>query len=596
MVQQPHNESARLARLEALAVLDSDAEPLFDALARAASQIAEAPIALLTLVDARRQWFKAQVGLPDVGETPREFAFCAHTILEEGIFEVSDARADARFADNPLVWGELDVRFYAGAPIILADGLRMGSLCVIDHRPRTLTDRQHELLAGLAKVAAEALELRAVALQREANLQREAGCAREQLDHARQLEQELRKSRSFFNRTASAAGVGGWELDLASDELAWTDETCRIHDLAPGYQPTMAEAVAFYPPEAGRELKTVMDKAMADGSGWDLEVPFVTAAGRRIWVRSVGQVEYSGEGKPQRLVGAFQDTTIRRRVMVELEARESRFRKLFQYSLGLIFTHDYDGTLLSVNPAAAESLGYSVGELLGRPLFDLVAPERHAVIKAYLLRIIQHDIDEGTIELLAKDGRRRIWQYRNILDDEGDDPYVLGHAQDITESHNQARRLRDLSIRDPLTGCFNRRYLGELVQDRPDRRWGCIAVDLDHFKQVNDTFGHQRGDEMLVAVARFLTSHTRPEDAVIRLGGDEFLLLLDQADERVTGEVMERLEADREQAPIGFSLGMSTFSGVQTLDEGLARADHRLYQRRAERRGESAPRHVGGSG
>ena len=160
----PADEDARLARLRALAVLDSAPEALFDAMARTASLVCGTPIAMLSLVDAQRQWFKAVVGLPGVTETPRDVAFCGHAILGETVLEVPDARHDARFASNPLVTGDPNIRFYAGAPLRLGDGSALGTLCVIDRQPRHLTAQQRELLRQLADVAAQALELRARAV------------------------------------------------------------------------------------------------------------------------------------------------------------------------------------------------------------------------------------------------------------------------------------------------------------------------------------------------------------------------------------------------------------------------------------------------
>src|SRR6266702_8875489 len=115
--QKPDNEQSRLASLRALDVLDSAPEAQFNTLVRSASLLSGTPIALLSLIDSGRQWFKANTGLPGVTETSRDAAFCAHTILQDGVLEVPDALRDPRFADNPLVTGSAAIRFYGGAPI-----------------------------------------------------------------------------------------------------------------------------------------------------------------------------------------------------------------------------------------------------------------------------------------------------------------------------------------------------------------------------------------------------------------------------------------------------------------------------------------------
>lgn len=133
----PDNEAARLAALYELLILDTPPEERFDRIAAFAATEFDVPIVLVTLVDVERQWFKARVGMP-LCETGRDISFCAHAILHDGIMVVPDASDDPRFADNPLVTGEPHIRFYAGAPLALPSGARLGTLCLIDRRPRTL--------------------------------------------------------------------------------------------------------------------------------------------------------------------------------------------------------------------------------------------------------------------------------------------------------------------------------------------------------------------------------------------------------------------------------------------------------------------------
>ena len=398
-----------------------------------------------------------------------------------------DARADPRFADNPLVTGDRHIRYYAGAPIALSDALRMATLCVIDRTTRRLTGAQHAILQQLARAAAAALERRILALERDAAMQ-----ARHE------IEQRLRANEAFLDRTGRLASVGGWEVDLASGEFTFSDQTCRIHEVTSGFRPTMQEALAFYPPEARLRIEAAVRKTAVDGDDWDLDLPFVTAKGRSIWVRVMGTIEYL-DGKPRWLIGALQETTIRRQALLALEVSARRFRKLFQHSVGLIFTHDLEGHVLSINPAAARSLGYSVAEEMGRNWTDFIPVSQHASFALYLRRILVEGTGTGMLQMIARDGNVRTWQYQNILDDEGDEAHVIVHSQDVRERLGHEKQLRELSIRDPLTGCFNRRYLDELEAGMNDHDiWTCIAIDLDRFKQVNDTHGHQRGDEVLV--------------------------------------------------------------------------------------------------
>ncbi len=154
----PADETQRLQVLLESGLLDSAPEENFNALVRSLASITGCPIALLTLVDSDRQWFKAAHGI-EVKETPRDVAFCAHTILQDGLFEIIDARGDARFADNPLVTEQPRIRFYAGAPLTI-EGRRLGTLCVIDDQPHKLSADHTKLLFSLARVASELIDSR----------------------------------------------------------------------------------------------------------------------------------------------------------------------------------------------------------------------------------------------------------------------------------------------------------------------------------------------------------------------------------------------------------------------------------------------------
>ena len=155
------DEAERLAALRRYEILDTPPEPAFDRIVRLASHVLGAPISLVSLIDESRQWFKARRGI-DATQTPRSMAFCAHAILGDDVLVVPDARADRRFADNPLVTGDPNIRFYAGAPLRTPEGHRLGTLCVIDRRPRELDDEKRALLADLSTLVVDELELRRV--------------------------------------------------------------------------------------------------------------------------------------------------------------------------------------------------------------------------------------------------------------------------------------------------------------------------------------------------------------------------------------------------------------------------------------------------
>ena len=158
MYPVPENEAARLRTLRSYKILDTKPEERFDELTRLAALICGVPISLISLIDADRQWFKSRFGL-DVQETPRAHAFCTHAIMQPEMFVVPDASQDERFAHNPLVTGDAHIRFYAGAPLAARDGHLLGTLCVIDREPHTLTPAQTDALKILGRLVIANVEL-----------------------------------------------------------------------------------------------------------------------------------------------------------------------------------------------------------------------------------------------------------------------------------------------------------------------------------------------------------------------------------------------------------------------------------------------------
>jgi GAF domain-containing protein len=198
----PPDEPERLRALQELEVLDTMPERAFEDIVFLASYICRTPIALISLVDADRQWFKARIGL-DVPETSRDLAFCAHAILEpERVLQVADATRDERFATNPLVTGDPFIRFYAGAPLVTPDGRAIGTLCTIDRVPRELDADQTRALQALSREVMAQLELRRTVLTLERALA-EAGEAR----LARDREDPARRARDLVTRLDDSGSV-----------------------------------------------------------------------------------------------------------------------------------------------------------------------------------------------------------------------------------------------------------------------------------------------------------------------------------------------------------------------------------------------------
>ena len=259
-----------------------------------------------------------------------------------------------------------------------------------------------------------------------------------------------------------------------------------------------------------------------------------------------------------------------------------------------IYITDAAGEILDANPAFLEIFGVSAMDELRRyRASDLFA---EPAARARELEVLAREgvVREFEIVLRRPDG-----QERTVLDTchivrDGETGEILYHGIliDITHRKQLESRFQEASLRDPLTGCFNRRFLKEIQKQLTGYdTWGAIVVDVDNFKKFNDEYGHQAGDEVLMKVSRFLQQNARVEDSVVRMGGDEFLLLLLGASARFVAEVGQRLRDTAAELGIpSFSLGWATRHGAESLERTIDHADRellqiRLFERRSRDKG-----------
>ena len=708
----PSNEAARLAALGELMVLDSAAEPAFDKLAQLASQLCGVSIGLISLVDEERQWFKAAVGLPGVTETPRDQAFCAHAILDDALFEVRDAADDERFAGNPLVTGDPRIRFYAGAPLKLPSGARIGTLCVMDRAAHQLAPEQAAMLQALAGIATATLTMRRDLILRalSARSQYEVALAASESQHRtmveeqtelvslaspdgtllyvnhaygrhfsrspadlvganfydfvepadrtlvreraawvlstgatlagenrtvaadgsevwvawsnsvqvqpdgspalrsvgrdisarKRAEQALRASQAFLKRTGRVAGVGGWELDLKTGVVAWSEETRRIHEVPDGYRPTLETAIQFYEPKARATVEDAVRRGMETGAAWDLELPLTTHAGRPIWVRAVGEVEFE-QGHAVRLLGAFQDITARKQLEHALLRQTATLRSVTEALPAIVSAVDRAYIYRFVNSAFEQWHGLTREQVLGRSALELLATEDVARNRPYAERALAGTTVQFERHYPQRRGKPTLSvTYVPLRLDDGRVDGFVGVALDITPHRQEQVRLQDLAHRDPLTGLLNRAgFHGQLHQALEQGEGPALAllyIDLDHFKPINDSHGHAVGDLVLQAFAHRLVKLVRPSDVIARLGGDEFAVLLRGVRDLGAAQALATKAVDAAQAPfeldgkvlaVGASVGVALGAGPDDADGSglLARADAQLYRAKQGGRG-----------
>ncbi|HZR29221.1 MAG TPA: diguanylate cyclase [Terriglobales bacterium] len=298
-----------------------------------------------------------------------------------------------------------------------------------------------------------------------------------------------------------------------------------------------------------------------------------------------------------------------------LLAAQERYRNLVENSTALICTHNLEGTMLSINPAAARGLGLAVEQCIGKNIREVLAPETGPGFDLYLQEIQQKQVASGNMVVLNSAGQRRIWAFSNrLIQDTSASPYVLGHAQDVTEQVQMQRALREsrdalleaekkLARSDALTNLANRRAFYEQAEVerkravRYARPMSMAYVDLDNFKRVNDTSGHEAGDQVLITVASILQNNLRAEDLAARLGGDEFALLLPEAGHASAAFVMNKLHhlltsaMQEKQFPITFSMGVVTYdTAPESTEIMVQKADEVMYE--VKRQGKNSIRHV----
>ena len=269
--------------------------------------------------------------------------------------------------------------------------------------------------------------------------------------------------------------------------------------------------------------------------------------------------------------------------MDALRHSDARAEDLLRLSTGYVFLHDLEGRMMLVNPAAAEAIGHAPEDIVGRSLADFMSTSSSALFAGYLQRVRKQGQDEGVILIRIENGSERHWRYSNRLSSPADSrAYVVGNAVDVTEQVLQAEKLREQSERDALTGVYNRRFLDSFERRHPSGGlWAAVTVDLDHFKRINDTEGHERGDQVLIEIGGFLQDKVRSGDAVVRLGGDEFVVLLADTDALAMDRLVERLRQDVDKAPCHFSLGAALRDGDEPLSATMARADSAMYSARS---------------
>nr|MDP9478111.1 PAS domain S-box protein [Actinomycetota bacterium] len=689
-------EATRLAAIERLGAARREVNGVLQGLVDDARAAFSTELCMVNLVLADVQYFRAWSGeLPEdlarARQDPRERSMCRYVVENEAPFVVEDFLATEEFREQ-YFRVKYGVRFYAGAPLVTSDGHVLGSLCLIDTRPREFGEGGLAELQALARAVVARLETLGA-------LQRERAAREEEARRGRELERLARQQERIL--VSAGEGIVGLDpggkigfanpaaaamLGYETGEMVGRNMHHLVHHTRPDGTPYPLEEcpnyLAFregdtrrtdgevfwrrdgtaFPVEYAsspvieggdvrgavvtfsdvRERK-VAEEALKESeerfrtlTDAALEALVISERGRILEVNRafteifgyepseivgadslaciapesrepVRENLLSGHDRPYEAVGlrkngerfeaeirgkasayrgravritAVRDITERKRAEEALKRSEERFRSLVQNASDLITVLEADGTVLYESPALEPMLGYAPEDFVGRNNYDLIHPDDAPRVLRAFARLSEERGANPYVEYRFRhaDGSWRHLESGgvNLLDEPGVGGIVV-NTRDITERKTLEERLLHQALHDPLTGLANRALLLDRLGhalDRAERTEACVAalfLDLDDFKVVNDSLGHDAGDELLVEAAERLGSCLRPEDTIARLGGDEFVVLLEDVHGR--GEATEAatriaealrepfLLGAHEEAFVSVSIGVALASG-----------------------------------
>jgi PAS domain S-box-containing protein len=418
----PAVEISRLAALHEYGVLDSPPEDRFDRIVALAAAHFKAPIALISLIDEERQWFKTCVGLT-VSETPREVAFCDCAIQSgpNSVLIVENALDDARFCNNPLVLGAPFVRFYAGAVLTTADGYNLGTLCIIDTklRPRP-SDDDMQYLRSLANLVVD------------------------QLEFSKALRIIDQKNRLLKNAEA-LSGLGHWSFNTITREVTWSDEVFRIHGLSLSEIAPKYEAIQLLYHEDDRATLTrLVDRAVETGEGYEFQLRIRRPDGCIRHTVAKAECIPDNSGKTTSIFGVFQDITEQFVASTAVAESEKHYRLLADNVSDVIAVYGADGIFRYASPSISRLLGYAPDELVGQTAFVIIHEDDHERV-AREFSLATKARTDATVEyrVLCKSGEVK-WveaKPRFHCDASGALMEITDSVRDVTE-----RRVREATL------------------------------------------------------------------------------------------------------------------------------------------------------
>lgn len=427
-------ETKRLKALSSYNVLDTLPEKEYDAITRLASYICQVPVALISLIDGERQWFKSKVGL-DIDQTSRADAFCNYTILNNDLLEVNNAAEDEIFKDNPFVKGEAHIRFYAGAPLIDPEGNRLGSLCVVDTVPRKLTAEQRDALCTLADEVMSHLVLR---------------------KQKRELQESLEAHKEFFNLFNSSPDIHFIAANDSSIELINKAVTNIL-----GYGPEQyigKSLWSFVAGEGRNQFGDLIEKAQTTGQSFDLETRIFNLDGDEKWIG------WCGIYKSGKWYASGRDITYQKKILADLEQMSLVASKI----VNGVMIADAKDKIIWTNEAFEKITGFSYEDVVGKRLRDVIIGKSNPdPTKLYNEAINSKKSYSVHVQATRKDGQE-VWLSlitTVIYDKDGEVDKYIRVITDITKRKNSEldRQILSLAARRSPSGMMTRSADGTVI-------------------------------------------------------------------------------------------------------------------------------------
>jgi len=426
-------EIQRIKKLKEYDILDTLPEEQFDRFTRLASFISDSPIALISLIDEKRQWFKSKVGL-DINETERNISFCQHAIKDVKIFEVENAELDVRFTNNPLVTGNPNIRFYAGQPLIDEEGFALGTLCVIDSVPKLLSEKQRLALKDLADEVMQNI------------------VDRKRTVEINDFKAKLEKSTNLFNDAQQIANIGAWELDINTGKTILTDQVYEILEVDKNTKLNLEEGIAFFHEDDKEKVLEALNIASNQNKDFEITARLISTNKNLKYLRILGK-SLSRSERGKKLVGMIQDITEKYLIEKQMLESKEKYKSLVNNIPGVTYRSlfDEEWTTIFASEQIYNITGYQYKDFLYnsvRTFASIIHPDDNERVYEEISNAINKDESwEVEYRLFHKNGSEK-WVYEKgnvVKNRQGFIEYLDGFYIDITQRKLAEEKLIQLN-------------------------------------------------------------------------------------------------------------------------------------------------------